>query len=64
MSTLDNPLPSISSEPDVLSPPSTFPPPLKAVVPVADGTVTVTDGDDHPDTPSDIQLLFKGTVIN
>ena len=32
MSTLDNPLPSTSSQPDVLSPPSTFPPQIKALL--------------------------------
>ena len=49
--TLDNSLPSTSSQPDVLSPPSTFPPQVKAVVPVAEDAVMVTDEHDDPDSP-------------
>ena len=50
LSTLDYPLPSTSSQPDVLSPASTFPPRVKGVVPVAEDAVTVSDEVHNPDS--------------
>ena len=47
---LDNPLPSNSSQLDVLSPASTFPPQVKAMFSVAEDVVTVSDEDDDPDS--------------
>ena len=54
VSTLDNSLPSTSSQPDVLSPVSTFPLRVKAVVPVAEDAVMISDEGDYPDSPSAI----------
>ena len=56
VSTLNNSLPSTSSQPDVLSPPSTFLAQVKAVVSVTKDAFKVSDEDDDPDSPLLAQL--------